>query len=269
MRTLLQRQLPLKTKPSVHSRMCSWWGALHCSSVGQRCRRSVHQEREETQRVPTRGQASACKGGRGEGHPWWCSRWNSSAWWLKECFQGTISEHRKRQKLSRGSEHSVPPNLKNALKWGYISPNLLAPTGMQWRARGGRWSLFPQGRGRKRDLAGFTCRGFGVCLLVCLETEHGYGARDWKQEEESKLCVSEEHTSPATVEEGWESPPNRYDEEPGSLGEVGWGLGMATTVGCGGDKPEQSGAALWPPARLAWWRFSRCLGGSGLGWGLG
>ena len=57
----------------------------------------------------------------------------------------TTSEQRKRQKLSRGSEYGVPPNLKNALKWGYISPNLPAPTGMQWRARGGRWSLLPRG----------------------------------------------------------------------------------------------------------------------------
>ena len=66
----------------------------------------------------------------------------------------TTLEQRSRQYLVGGSSHGALAFLKAALKLGYISPNLPAPTGYTWRSKGG--GLF---------LALSTTRGLAVCRV--------------------------------------------------------------------------------------------------------
>jgi hypothetical protein len=52
---------------------------------------------------------------------------------------------RRRHRGTSGSEYGVPPALREALRLGYLSPNLPAPIGLCWKVRGGKWALVPNG----------------------------------------------------------------------------------------------------------------------------
>lgn len=54
-------------------------------------------------------------------------------------------EQRRRNGMTAGNEYGVPPALRDALRHGYLGPNLPAPIGFYWRAGGGKWSLAPRG----------------------------------------------------------------------------------------------------------------------------
>ena len=57
----------------------------------------------------------------------------------------TTLEQRRRNKGTVNSLYGVPPEFAEARRYGYISPNLPAPKGLIWRARGGEWTLAPRG----------------------------------------------------------------------------------------------------------------------------
>ena len=57
----------------------------------------------------------------------------------------TTLQQRQRNRGTIGSEYGVPPELSEARRFGYISPNLPAPAGLIWRHRGGKWILLPRG----------------------------------------------------------------------------------------------------------------------------
>ena len=57
----------------------------------------------------------------------------------------TSSQQRLRNRRTRGSTYGVPADLSDALRFGYISPNLPPPSGMQWRHRSGAWVLEHRG----------------------------------------------------------------------------------------------------------------------------
>lgn len=52
---------------------------------------------------------------------------------------------RRRNRLTSGSGYCVPGSLREALRWGYVHPNLQPPHGMVWRGLGGVWRLVPRG----------------------------------------------------------------------------------------------------------------------------
>ena len=45
-------------------------------------------------------------------------------------------QQRKRNRLTGGTSYGVPPDLREALHWGFVHPNLPAPRGMRWVASG-------------------------------------------------------------------------------------------------------------------------------------
>ena len=47
--------------------------------------------------------------------------------------------------MRAGSEYRVPDSLLEALRWGYVGPDLPAPQGFLWRGRAGKWQLAPRG----------------------------------------------------------------------------------------------------------------------------
>ena len=57
----------------------------------------------------------------------------------------TTPEQRQRNRGTAGSEYGVPAGLGDALKYGYIGPNLPPPAGLTWRHSGGQWKLIPRG----------------------------------------------------------------------------------------------------------------------------
>ena len=57
----------------------------------------------------------------------------------------TTLEQRRRNKGTANSLYGVPPEFAEARRYGYVSPNLPAPKGLIWRARGGQWTLAPRG----------------------------------------------------------------------------------------------------------------------------
>lgn len=57
----------------------------------------------------------------------------------------STTAQRERNKLSDGSKYAVPKELKTALRWGYIHPNVAPPLGMTWRCCAGNWRLVRQG----------------------------------------------------------------------------------------------------------------------------
>ena len=57
----------------------------------------------------------------------------------------TTLQQRRRNRGTSGSEYGVPPDLAEALRFGFISPNLPPPAGLIWRHRGGQWILAPRG----------------------------------------------------------------------------------------------------------------------------
>lgn len=54
-------------------------------------------------------------------------------------------EQRRRNALTSSSSYGVPTGLRDALKFGYLSPNLAPPEGFCWKGRGGQWALAPRG----------------------------------------------------------------------------------------------------------------------------
>ena len=57
----------------------------------------------------------------------------------------TSLQQRVRNKRTSGSSYGVPEGLADAIRHGYISPNLAPPKGLVWRHRGGSWVLAPRG----------------------------------------------------------------------------------------------------------------------------
>ena len=57
----------------------------------------------------------------------------------------TSAEQRNRQRLTHGTRYSVPATLKEALRHGFINPNLPPPPGMVWRRQTGGFRLCLQG----------------------------------------------------------------------------------------------------------------------------
>ena len=57
----------------------------------------------------------------------------------------TDSATRARQKLTGGESYRYPPELKEAVLYGYIGPNLPPPTGAIWKRDGQGWFLGMQG----------------------------------------------------------------------------------------------------------------------------
>ena len=57
----------------------------------------------------------------------------------------TTSEQRQRQKLFSGTRYRVPSGLKEALRHGFVNPNLPPPTGLVWRKIANGWCLMPAG----------------------------------------------------------------------------------------------------------------------------
>ena len=57
----------------------------------------------------------------------------------------TTQQERARNKVSSASVYEVPAELRQALEFGYVHPNIGAPAGLLWRARGGVWRLCPRG----------------------------------------------------------------------------------------------------------------------------
>ena len=53
----------------------------------------------------------------------------------------TSLEMRQRNGHSGDMEYGVPGHLVDALRYGYIGPNLPAPLGQQWKAKGNKWFL--------------------------------------------------------------------------------------------------------------------------------
>jgi hypothetical protein len=51
---------------------------------------------------------------------------------------------RLRSRLTSGSEYGVAAELQEALRLGYLHPDLGAPQGLFWKCRAGRWSLVPR-----------------------------------------------------------------------------------------------------------------------------
>ncbi len=57
----------------------------------------------------------------------------------------TTLSQRMKCKLTSGSEYGVSSILKEALKYGYIHPDLAPPRGLLWKCRAGSWFLAPRG----------------------------------------------------------------------------------------------------------------------------
>ena len=53
----------------------------------------------------------------------------------------TTLSQRQRNRLTSGTEYGVPPELKEALTYGYLHPNLAPPQGFRWGYQGGKWML--------------------------------------------------------------------------------------------------------------------------------
>ncbi len=57
----------------------------------------------------------------------------------------TTVAQRERNQGTAGSTYGAPPEFADAVRFGYLSPNLPAPSGFRWKARGGTWTLAPLG----------------------------------------------------------------------------------------------------------------------------
>jgi hypothetical protein len=57
----------------------------------------------------------------------------------------TSPEQRGRMRLTKGANYGVPPAYRDALHYGYISPNLPPPRGFSWRCQGMQWMLIRKG----------------------------------------------------------------------------------------------------------------------------
>ena len=57
----------------------------------------------------------------------------------------TTETQRSRQRLTHGTRYRVPAALKEALRLGFINPNLPAPRGMQWERIQDGFRLTPRG----------------------------------------------------------------------------------------------------------------------------
>eukprot|EP00971_Amphidinium_carterae_P112925 2236395-Amphidinium_carterae.1 len=57
----------------------------------------------------------------------------------------TTYAQRERNRQTTNTDYHVPEQLLGALRYGYVSPNLAAPTGMVWRCYAGTWRLGLQG----------------------------------------------------------------------------------------------------------------------------
>ena len=52
---------------------------------------------------------------------------------------------RQRNKMTRGTDYGVPADLREALRLGYVHPDIGAPQGMRWRAHPNKYLLVPLG----------------------------------------------------------------------------------------------------------------------------
>ena len=57
----------------------------------------------------------------------------------------TTGAGRKRCRKSLTTIFHYPPEMHDAVTYGYILSNLPPPRGLQWKARGGQWHLMPRG----------------------------------------------------------------------------------------------------------------------------
>ena len=57
----------------------------------------------------------------------------------------TTRAGRKRCRKSLNTIFHYPPEMHDAVTYGYVHPNLPPPRGQQWKARGGQWHLKPRG----------------------------------------------------------------------------------------------------------------------------
>lgn len=57
----------------------------------------------------------------------------------------TTVEQRLRQRMVKGTDYGVPAMYRNALRHGYLNPNLPAPSCYMWRCWGTKWLLVTRG----------------------------------------------------------------------------------------------------------------------------
>jgi len=57
----------------------------------------------------------------------------------------TTAAQRARNRPTNSIKYRVPPGLKRALYFGYISQNFQPPLGMKWKSSSGCWALVPGG----------------------------------------------------------------------------------------------------------------------------
>ena len=69
----------------------------------------------------------------------------AQAMWASGELAETTPAQRRRNPMCSGVSYGTPPRYTALLKYGYISPNLPAPSGYQWRSHAGVWSLQPRG----------------------------------------------------------------------------------------------------------------------------